>query len=87
MKQRTLRFWNIALFVMGDVFLIFTVWNDVRKEEYTHAGKNRIFLYSFPSEASSHIADVEIGETVRILNKHKDWTFVEKTDHKRGWMK
>ena len=87
MKQKTLRFWNIALFVMGAVFLIFTVWNDVRKEEYTHAGQNRIFLYSFPSEASSHIADVEIGETVRILNKHKDWTFVEKTDHKRGWMK
>ena len=86
-KQRAFNFLTISLAIAGLLVLSVTMWNAEFASEHTNVGKEKLYLYSFPSEDASPLADVRIGETVRIRNEHKEWSFVEKADGKRGWMK
>lgn len=86
-QQKIFKPFNVTLFVVGFLALSLTIWNADFSCEYTHV-KNRIaYLHSFPSDGASVVEELKIGETVRVIRRHKEWMFVEKADYKRGWMK
>jgi len=78
---------NLILLIVGLSLFFFTFMVADFAREYTHVGNSMLELHSFPSKQASHLADVKVGETVRILKRHKTWRFVEKADGKKGWMK
>lgn len=87
-KKTALNMFNILLFIIG-LFLIFyrMLIADFREEYTLIDDTKKYYIYMSPSDSSSCIDEINLGETIKIIYKTAPWYFIEKNDTGVGWVK
>lgn len=85
-RKKAFNFYGVLSFCIGLFILIYGIaTNDLRKD-YTVIKESEMNIYTSPDINATIIENLNLGETVKIINTSKNWLFVETPKNLKGWL-